>query len=146
MLFDGSTTRDQKVINCQRPIHGLSISQLQTRKDSDCTMGTKELLLSPMHGALAAMKHYDLECVSMDFQWPSTWSPDCQKCLPVLVSPGVDEIPLLVLASCQSRDPMQCIEHGNILLCRALRILCRWLHSNTLGSVVLGAVIAIAVV
>ena len=42
----------------------------------------------------------------MDFQWILTWSLDCQKSLPVLVAVGVDEIPLLVLASCQSWDPM----------------------------------------
>ena len=101
LLFDGSTRGDQKAINCQRPIHSLSISQLQTRKGSDCTMGSKELLLSLMHGALAAMKAYDLECVSMDCQWHEACSPDCQKCLPVLIAPGVDEIALFVLASCQ---------------------------------------------
>ena len=106
LLFNGSTTYDQKDIYCQRPIHSLSISQLQTRKSSDCTMGTKELLLSQMHGSLAAMKQYDLESVSMDCQWPETWSPACRKCLPVLIAPVVEEIALFVLASCQYQNLM----------------------------------------
>ena len=106
LLLDGSTTCDQQAINCQRPIHRSSTSQLQTRKGGDCTMGTRESLLLLMHGAPAKMKHDDLECVSMDLQWPSTWSPDCQECSPIFLAPCVDQMPLYVLPSCPSRDPM----------------------------------------
>ena len=41
---------------------------------------------------------------------------------------------------------MKLLEHGNTLLRRALRILCLWLHSNSLANVAPGAVMAFAVV
>ena len=50
-----------------------------------------------MHGALAAMKQYDLESVSMDSQ---------SKCFPLLIAPVVDEIALFVLASCECQNLM----------------------------------------
>ena len=111
LLVYGSTTCGQQALNCQllndNPIHRSSTPQRQTRRAVDCTMGTRETLLLLIPGAPARMlKHDDLECVSMDLQWPSPWSPDCQECSPIFLAPCVDPMPLCVLPSCPSRKPM----------------------------------------
>ena len=106
LLVYESTTCGQQEQNCQRPIHRWSTPQLQTRKGIDCNMGTRETLHLLIPSAPAKMRHDDLECVNMDLQWPSTWSPNCQECSPIFLSPCVDQMPLYVLPSCQSRDRM----------------------------------------